>query len=330
MDCQNIKQEQNGNLIVAKLPEKFDPHNSRSIQIKNNEYLSSVIRTKGIEGDLYNITGYLIYDLSTFEEIREKLYDIACYICNALEYNLDELSSNQKKIDWNYFLRPIQKERRTEFYLENIPENKPDTVKNRFIPCLHQKWYQEGISHKSRDIFDLGYDARYNRISIPIHSSNGDVIGYKGRSIEDLDEYKYIAYYPFYKTIELFNYHRAIDEIKKKNQVIVVESEKSAIKIFQWGYKNVVALMGSDLSPAQSQKLKKISLNLEIIFLFDADKDIKYILSQVKQLRTREVKIMVNKGLLKDKDSPTDYGSDIFKTILNNYVVPIKGLKNEG
>jgi len=331
LDCQNIKTEQNGNLIVARLPEKFDSDNSRSVQVKNNEYLNSKIYSRGIEGDLYSIVGYIEYDLSTFEEIREKIYDIACYICNALEYNLEELHSEKRKTDWNYFLRPIQKERRTEFYLENIPENKPDTIKNRFIPELHIKWYQEGISHKSRDIFDLGYDARYNRITIPIENSNGEIIGIKGRSVKDSDEYKYISYYPFYKTIELFNYHRAIDEIRKKNQVIVVESEKSAIKIFQWGYKNVVALMGSDLSPAQSQKLKKISLNLEIIFLFDKDKTEKYIISQVKQLKTRDVKVLLDKNdILSDKDSPTDLGRKVFCNLLENYIFPLKELKDEG
>ena len=330
LDCQNIHQEQNGNLIVAKLPEKFGSDNARSVQVKNNEYLNSKVYSRGIDGDLFLLIGYLEYNCSNFDEAKEKLWDITCYICNALEFNLEELHSEKKKKDWNWFLRDVQKERKIELYLENIPENKPDNVKNRFIPELHIKWFNEGISYESRDIFNLGYDIRYDRITIPVENSEGEVIGIKGRSIEDLDEYKYISYYPFYKSIELFNYHRAYEEIQNKKQVIIVESEKSAIKIYQWGFHNVVALMGSDLSPAQAQLIKKLGLDIEIIFMFDKDKDLVYIKSQVKQLKTREknIKIMIDKGLLKEKDSPTDYGRKVFKRLLEDYTFPLRELKN--
>ena len=331
LECQNIHQEQNGNLIVAKLPEKFDSHNPRSIQIKNNEYLNSHIRNRNIEGDCFSVVGFIEYGCANFDEVKSKIIDIACYICNALDYNIDELESKQKKKDWLEFLRDTQKDRRIEFYLDNTPENKVDTVQNRFIPELHIKWYNEGITHKSRDIFNLGYDIRYDRISIPVENSKGEIIGIKGRSVINTDEYKYISYYPFYKSIELFNYHRAYEEIQKKKQVIIVESEKSVIKIFQWGFHNVIALMGSDLNPAQSQLIKKLGLDIEIIFMFDKDIDIKSILNQIKLLRTREknIKIMWDKNdLLKnDKDSPTDYNKNTFNTLLNNYVFPVKELK---
>lgn len=329
LDCQNIKIEQNGDLFVAKLPEKFNPHNPRSVQVRNNEYLSSAIRTRNINGDIYSIVGYIIYDCTNFEETRVKIYDIACYICNALDYNIRDLQSEQRKNDWNYFLRPVQKDRKNEFRLDSIPQNNPVVIKG-FIPELHKKWADEGVGVLTRDIFDVCYDIKYNRIVFPIHDMYGGIIGWKGRAIDDKDEYKYISYNRFHKSLELYNYHRAIEKIHSEKQVIILESEKSCMKCWQWGYKNCVAIMGSNLSPVQVAKLKGLGLDVEYVFMFDKDKDVEYVVSQVKQLKIRNVKIMIDRNdLLTDRDSPTDHGVGIFTWLLTDYIFPLKEIKNE-
>ena len=48
LECEYIDTEQNGNLYVAQLPQRYLSSNKRAIQIKNRESLTSYIRNKGI------------------------------------------------------------------------------------------------------------------------------------------------------------------------------------------------------------------------------------------------------------------------------------------
>jgi len=333
LECQNIHQEQNGNLIVARLPEKFDSNNSRSVQVKNNEYLNSVVRSRGIEGNIYDLVGYIEYEYSNPDEVRENIYEISCLICNALEFDIQELQSELKAVDWNYFLRPVLKDRKNEYYLENIPENKflNENIKNVFIPELHIDWYKENISFKTKEEFDICYHLDTERISFPIQNEKGEIIAWKGRTTNNHSK-KYMILYPggeqkFYKSIVLYNYHRAIEEIQNKKQVIIFESEKSCMKCWNWGIKNCLSIMGSIINPVQVLKLKKIGLDIQYIFMLDKDKDITFIMekSKINNIKTRDVKIMIDKDdILKNKDSPTDYNKEIFLKLFNDYIYSIK------
>ncbi len=330
LNCENIKHEQNGKLICAQLP---DGDNKRSIQIKNNENLTANIRSKGISGNIFSVVGYILYNATTFEEVKENLYQIIQYICNTLDYELEHFNKEpeEKKTDWNWFLRDVQKDRKKEFKLDNIPINKvlDRNILNQYIPILHEKWYKEGINFKTRKMFDICYDLRSNRIVFPIYNEEG-LIGVKGRYIykskeEELnsDIPKYLSLYSFYKSIELFNLNKALESILKNRQVIIFESEKSCIKTTQWGISNCLAIMGSDISPVQIYKLKKLGIDVEIIFMFDVDKSKEFILKQIKQIKHRVIKIMIDKDKLLNKetcDSPTDKGEFVFKQLLKNNI----------
>ena len=315
LGCQNIHREQYGKLICAQLPPEFDSDNKRSVQVKVNESLSSNIRSRNIHGDIYNVIGYILYHTDTSEKIKERFYEIVQYVCNLFDY---ELSINEKKTDWCYFLRPVQKERNKELYLENIPENDilNDNVMDKYLPYLHHKWCNEGINHKTRDIFDIRFDLETARIVFPIHNKNGKLIGVKGRSVTDDIDNKYIFLYPCLKTLELFNLHRATEFICERKEVIVFESEKSCMLATQWGVENCVALMGCDLSPVQTKLLREFGLDVEITFMFDADKDIEFIGKQIRQIKNRNVSYVPVYDYFKDKLSPTDVNREEFIRLL--------------
>jgi len=327
LECENIHREQNKSLICAKLPDRFESTNLRSIQIKNNENLTSYIRSRDISGDIFAIIGFILYDTTDFEQVKERLFDIVAYICNEFNYDINNDFENPKKKDWNYFLRPVKQKRKNELILDSIPQNieLDKNIMNQYIPYLHINWFNEGISQKSRDKYHICYDLRTERIVFPIFNNKNQIISVKGRYAgEDENQIKFLYLYNFYKSIELFNLNFAKDYIQYKKQGIVLESEKGCMLADQWGIKNTIAISGSDLSPYQIYKMKQLGMDIEWIFMFDADKDEDFVLKQIKQIKNRKIKYLKTELLSKDeKESPTDRGKEVFLELLNNHLVTI-------
>lgn len=117
-------------------------------------------------------------------------------------------------------------------------------------------------------------DVFTNRIIFPIHSLEGEVIGFTGRIYrdEDKEQAKYLNSREtiiFKKGQILFNYHRARKEIARKKEVIIVEGNMDAIRMSSSGIKNVIALMGTSLTKEQVDIIK--NLRAKIILMFDND-----------------------------------------------------------
>jgi len=92
------------------------------------------------------------------------------------------------------------------------------------------------------------------RVAIPIHNSAYQLVAYAGRSIQG-EEPKYRFPPGFHKSQELFLFHRA--RHSGSNAVLIVEGFFDAAKVWQAGHRNVVALMGSSLSEAQTTLLHR-------------------------------------------------------------------------
>ena len=106
----------------------------------------------------------------------------------------------------------------------------------------------------------------------PIHDLEGNVVGFTGRIYENTDQAKYINSKEsaiFKKGQILFNYHRAKQEIKRKKEIILVEGNMDAIRMYASGIKNVVALMGTSLTKDQVAIIK--GLRAHVILMFDND-----------------------------------------------------------
>jgi DNA primase len=94
------------------------------------------------------------------------------------------------------------------------------------------------------------------RIAIPIHNDKGELVAYAGRWPGDPpeEEGKYKLPPGFQKHQVLFNFDRAVRETTE-GKLIVVEGFFDCFKVWQAGFKNVVALMGSTLSKEQEDLL---------------------------------------------------------------------------
>ena len=105
------------------------------------------------------------------------------------------------------------------------------------------------ITKSSVSKFNLGYSEKQDMVTIPVHSPEGMVIGFVGRSLEGKD-FKNTPGLPKSKT--LFNLHR----VKANDKVYVVESSFDAIRLDQVGMP-AVATLGATISKNQVELLEK-------------------------------------------------------------------------
>ena len=116
------------------------------------------------------------------------------------------------------------------------------------------------------------YDIFFNRIMFPIHNLDGKCVGFTGRIYKDKSIAKYLGSKEsniYKKSNILFNYHRAKDTIKFNKEMIIVEGNMDAIRLYISGIKNVVALMGTALTKEQIAIIKK--LRCKVILMLDND-----------------------------------------------------------
>lgn len=154
---------------------------------------------------------------------------------------------------------------------EQIEEYKtyPESTLNKYERCNNLRFYKDNIFLSTQNKFELYYDNSSNRIVIPWRDEFGSLIGTVGRlNFESVNNKipKYIALDKFKKTNFLFGLNLAIDFIIEKDTVIIVESEKSCMKLNQMGFPFVVAVGSHNISPQQILILKKYCSNVIVAF----------------------------------------------------------------
>ena len=110
------------------------------------------------------------------------------------------------------------------------------------------------------------------RITFPIHSPNGTIVGFGGRTITN-HQAKYVNSPEtkfFNKSRLLYAYHHARQEIYKKEQIIITEGYLDVVMLHQAGFINAVATLGTALTNEHIPLLKKGSP--KVIVAYDGDK----------------------------------------------------------
>ena len=221
-----------------------------------------------------------------------------------------------------------------KFYINNIntPQGKKakEYLKNRDVDESIIKEFQIGLSlendrdlskillskFKPEDVLESGlvkkndygyYDLFYNRIMFPLYDLNGEVVAYSGRIYDRQDNSKYVntRETPIFKKGELlYNYHRAKEPARQKNQIIVVEGFMAAIRTYINGYKNVVATMGTAVTKTQAHLIKRLAK--EVIICFDGDEaGAKGTMSFINELN--DIGVIPKVVRLEDNLDPDDY-----------------------
>ncbi len=110
------------------------------------------------------------------------------------------------------------------------------------------------------------------RITFPIHSPNGSIVGFGGRTITN-HQAKYVNSPEtkfFNKSRLLYAYHHARQEIYKKAEIIITEGYLDVVMLHQAGFINAVATLGTALTNEHIPLLKKGSP--KVVVAYDGDK----------------------------------------------------------
>ncbi|MGA1871082.1 MAG: DNA primase [bacterium] len=114
------------------------------------------------------------------------------------------------------------------------------------------------------------YDRFRNRIIFPILNLYGEIIGFGGRCISDSNNMPKYLNSPetllYKKGQNLFGLYHAHNDIRKKEAAILVEGYLDFFSVYQAGFKNVVATLGTALTPAQVSVLKRYTRHVYLIF----------------------------------------------------------------
>ena len=125
------------------------------------------------------------------------------------------------------------------------------------------------IRRKEKDGF---YDRYRNRVIFPIVSHVGKVIGFGGRVIDPEDEPKYInsPESPVYnKSRVLYGLYQARNDIRAKEEALLVEGYTDVLALQQAGVTNAVATCGTALTSDQIQLISRYANR--VVLLYDAD-----------------------------------------------------------
>ena len=117
------------------------------------------------------------------------------------------------------------------------------------------------------------FDRFRNRLMFPIKDASGRTIAFGGRSLDPKVSAKYLNSPEtplFSKGRLLYNYSNAKSTIKSKTPLLLVEGYMDVLSLFQAGFINAVAPLGTAVTEDQLQLLWR--LHPEPVVLFDGDK----------------------------------------------------------
>ncbi len=115
------------------------------------------------------------------------------------------------------------------------------------------------------------YDRFRNRLIFPIRNAKGIIVGFGGRAIGD-DHAKYLntpETVLFHKGSLLFGFYEGREAIREEDAVVVVEGYLDVITAHKFGFRNVVAPMGTALTTDQAGLIKRLTRT--VILALDAD-----------------------------------------------------------
>lgn len=186
------------------------------------------------------------------------------------------------------FINSLRRARKRKQEAEWTPLN--ENVFYDISPSMHTLLRREGFDNETREHFELGFATGgylEGRITIPIRHMNGELVTISGRlpmnksDIEEKGLIRYKIWYDTEKGVTLYNIDKAMPYIEMTGEVIVVEGFKSVWRLFQYGYGNAVAVMGSSMSQEQARILKK--LGCDVVVCGDKDEAGRKLNLQVKR-----------------------------------------------
>jgi len=312
--CHHIKYHSSGGYWTSA---NKNGDNKQAITIRNNEFLYCENYTRQMINstratDIIDLVCYSL-DISFPQALKE--------ICN--EIGMSYYHDFDKDIPESFKILKL---------LEEMDENYDEEKDRPLVPIsedillyyksyVNELFYKDNIDYQTQKEFEIGYDEYTNRITIPIRSEIGDLVGVKGRlfkkDLED-DDVKYIYIEPCSRAKVIYGLYKTLEYIKNKNRVYILEAEKSVLQLWNYDYKNCGATGGKKLSQYQIEMLVRLGVDIVICFDRDVTKD------ELEELANRfpdgvPLFYMFDEdGLLQGKESPSDNPNNWKYMVENN------------
>ena len=215
----------------------------------------------------------------------------------------------------------------------------PSGILDMFMKNYPVEWLNDGISRRAMDKYNIKYSVSQNKIIIPHYDINNNLIGIRGRAlneweIENIGKYMPIQiekkWYTHPLSLNLYGLNHTKENIKKYGICYIGEAEKFCLQSESFSFPNCsCAVCGSQFNKYQLDILMKNCQPKEIVICFDKeekDKEDKYFF-KLYNLCKKYINyckmsfIYDNDNLLKLKESPTDCGENIFKKLLEKRII---------
>lgn len=219
------------------------------------------------------------------------------------ENNLNSIEGQKAK---NYLLKRGIKQETIKLFKIGLALDKWDAL----INCLRGKNFALSALEKAGLILakDGGgyYDRFRNRIIFPISDIKERVLGFGARVLDNALP-KYVnspETFIYTKGRNLYGLNLSKDSIREKDYAVIVEGYLDFIIPFQAGLKNIVASLGTALTPEQARLLKRYTHN--IVMVYDGDTA-----GEIAALRSLD--IFIEEGMtVKVVSLPVGYDPDSF------------------
>ena len=300
-----------GKNYVAHCPKHIDKTPSLTISPNNNFFHCFSCKKGG------NILQWLMY----YEKL--KFSQALRKVSNMVGENLDNYKISETLAFYKQ-LKKIVVEEEPKITRQVLDEK----VLKKYELVAPQTWVDEGISPDIMRKYNIRIDHRANRVVYPVYDKHFNLIGIKGRTLyenySDLGLQKYQNYHKIGTTNFFVGLKDTIEEVTRKNEVIIFEGIKSGMKAEMWGYGNWVATETSYINDEQIRILIKLGIK-DVVIAFDNDVSLEQIRGHTRLLcRFMNVYCVLDRnkvlGEKSEKFSPVDKGKEIWKQLYKERV----------
>lgn len=214
----------------------------------------------------------------------------------------------------------------------------PEGILNIFSKFYPPEWLNDGIAPAAMDKFNILFSVPQNKIIIPHYNINDELIGIRGRAlneweVENVGKYMPVQiegrWYSHPLSLNLYGLNKTKDNIKKNGICFLFEAEKSVLQMENFGRDNcAAAVCGSQFNKFALKILVQNCSPKEIVVCFDKEEKPKedIYFNKLYKLCKKYTNyadfsfIYDMEGLLDLKDSPTDKGEEVFEKLLRRRV----------
>jgi DNA primase len=175
-----------------------------------------------------------------------------------------------------------------------------------------------GFSPETMEVFEIGFMLDREgvpRATIPIRDVSGTLVSMSGRRTDNDEDPRYCLEYESQKGRVLYNLHRAINS--GSDTIILVEGFKALWSVYEAGFGNVAACMGTSITDEQVWLLCATGFR-NCILMFDGDKSgLQGIPAAERKLRNAFNVVTI---YLPEGKSPDSFDRDELKELLDLYL----------